>query len=69
MKIRLFPLDRCEERVYPAPTNPELLGEDPDGGLWLVRGIFVGKRFNPWNPTHWPAWYRTRKTGTMIWLE
>lgn len=52
--------------------DPRILGEDDNGDLFVpskTRADWWDRRFNPWNPTHWPYYIRSRVTLRMAFLE
>jgi hypothetical protein len=52
--------------------NPNILGEDERGDLWvpsLTRSGWWDRRFNPKNPLHWRYWLRSRLTNRIAFLE
>lgn len=54
-----------------------ILGEDDRGDLYVPRvamfnsrlAPFWRDRYNPWNPTHWRYWLRSRLTLRIAFLE
>lgn len=58
------------ERV--SDGDSRILGEDDNGDLWVpsrTRAEWWDRRFNAWNPTHWPYWLRSRVTKRVAFLE
>lgn len=61
-------------RVEMDMSDRYLLGEDENGDLWVpTYGVYGtpwwGKRFNPWNPSHWRYWMRSRRKLRLAMLE
>jgi hypothetical protein len=49
-----------------------ILGEDERGDMCVPdrrRPGWWSKRYNPWNPTHWRFWLRSRLTMRIAFLE
>ena len=49
-----------------------ILGEDERGDMCVPdrhRPGWWSKRYNPWNPTHWQYWLRSRITMRIAFLE
>ena len=49
-----------------------ILGEDEMGNMCVPyrdRPGWWAERYNPWNPTHWQYWLRSRLTMRIAFLE
>lgn len=55
-----------------------ILGEDDHGDMFVPWGFIPGSEpviygwhdlYNPWNPTHWRFWLRSRRTLRIAFLE
>lgn len=66
------------EPSLPDPSRREgrgrnrILGEDQHGDLYVpskTRAEWWDRRFNPWNPMHWPYYLRSRITNHVAFLE
>lgn len=52
--------------------DPRILGQDDYGDLYAPSKTLDNwwdRPFNPWNPTHWRYYLRSRLTRRLAWLE
>jgi hypothetical protein len=60
-----------DSTTSPVRRKP-LLGEDEDGTILMpsrTRAEWWEGRFNPRNPTHWPAYLRSRRARSLAMVE
>jgi hypothetical protein len=61
-----------ETAEYVSDGDTRILGEDDNGALYIpskARSEFWDRRFNRFNPTHWPYYLRSRRTNRVAFLE